>query len=33
LIVFSASKCHVSPRLGIVISKFVHFEICLVVTK
>ena len=31
LVVFSQSKCHLSARLGIVISKFVHFEISLVV--
>jgi len=31
--VFSASKCHLSPRLGIVISKLVYFEISLIVTK
>jgi len=33
LIAFSASKCHLSPRLGIVISKLVYFEISLIVTK
>ena len=33
LIEFSASKCRLSPRLGIVISKLVYFEISLIVTK
>jgi len=33
LIVFSASKCRLLPRLRIVISKFVCFEISLIVTK
>ena len=32
-IVFSASKCRLSPRLGIVITKLVYFEISLIVTK
>jgi len=32
-IVFIASKCRHSPRLGIVISKSVYFQISLVVTK
>ena len=31
--VFSVWKCHLSPRQGIVISKLVHFEITLIVTK
>ena len=33
LMVFSASKCRVSPRLGIVIIKLLYFEISLIVTK
>ena len=33
LIVCSASKCHLLPRLGIVISKLVYFEIYFIVTK
>ena len=32
-IVFSASKCRLSTRPGIVISKLVYFEISLIVTK
>ena len=32
-IVFSASKCRLSTRPGIVISKCVYFEISLIVTK
>ena len=32
-IVFSASNCHLSPRLGIVISKLLYFEISLVEAK
>jgi len=32
-IVFSAAICHLSPRLGIVISKLVNLEISLIVTK
>ena len=31
--VFSASKCRLSPRLGIVKSKLVYFEISVIVTK
>ena len=33
LCVFSVSKCHLSPRVGIVLSKLVFFEIYLIVTK
>ena len=33
LFVFSASKCPLPPRLGIVIIKLVYFEKCLIVTK
>ena len=33
LIVFRASKCRLSPRLGIVISKLLYFEISFIVTK
>jgi len=33
LILFSASKCRLSPRLGIVISKLEYFEISLIITK
>ena len=33
LIVFSAPKCHLAPRLGIVISKLVYFKISLIVAK
>ena len=32
LIVFSATKCPLSPRQGMVISKLVYFEISLIVT-
>ena len=33
LFVFSASKCRLSHRLGIVITKLLYFEISLIVTK
>ena len=33
LIVFIASKCRLSPRLGIVIRKLLYLEISLIVTK
>jgi len=33
LSVFSISKCHLSPRQWIVISKLAHIEISLIVTK
>ena len=33
LIILIISICGLSPRLGIVRSKLVYFEICLVVTK
>jgi len=33
VIVFSTSKCRLSPGLGIVTSKLVYFEISLIRTK
>ena len=31
--VFSAPKCRLSPKLGVVISKLVYFEISLILAK
>jgi len=33
LCIFSVSKCRLSPRVGIVMSKLVFFEISLILTK
>jgi len=33
LILVSASKCHLSPRFGIVICKLVYFKISFIVAK
>ena len=33
MLVFSASKCHLSPTLRIVIGKLVYFEISLIVAS